>query len=261
LETPSDRSYFFNFLASHDGIGLTPALGILNEKEIEEMAQKVEELGGSVSYRANPDGSKSPYELNINYLDALSDFEEPNFDLRLISRRFLTSQAIMLAIQGVPGIYFHSIFGSRGWLEGVKKTGLARTINRQKLNVEDLHSELTKAGSLRSYVYQGYRKLMRVRRSWEAFHPSAAQSIKMIHPSLFTCLRTSIDGTRKFIGIHNVSRYQIQTHLNSSELDGDLSHGVLDLLDGRWLDIGRDGEIKVSLPPYGTLWLGISRKD
>ncbi|GMQ78495.1 MAG: alpha-amylase family glycosyl hydrolase [Anaerolineae bacterium] len=261
LETPSDQSYFFNFLASHDGIGLRPALGILNEKEIDKMAQKVEELGGSVSYRANPDGSKSPYELNINYLDALSDFEDPNYDLRLISSRFLTSQAIMLAIQGVPGIYFHSIFGSRGWIEGVKKTGLARTINRQKLNVEDLRSELAEAGSLRSYVYQGYRKLMKVRRSWETFHPSAGQSIKMVHPSLFTCLRTSIDGTKKFVGIHNVSRCTIQTHLNSSELESDLSNGVLDLLNGRWVDISRDGDITVSLPPYGTLWLGLSRED
>jgi sucrose phosphorylase len=167
----------------------------------------------------------------------------------------------MLAIQGVPGIYFHSMFGSRGWIEGAKKTGLARTINRQKLNAEDLHSELAKADSLRSYVYQGYRKLMRVRRSWKSFHPSASQSIKMIHPSLFTCLRTSIDGTKKFIGIHNVSRYTIQTHLNGSDLDGDLSNGVIDLLGGRWLDISKDGEINVSLPPYGTLWLGLSRED
>ncbi len=261
LETPSDQSYFFNFLASHDGIGLTPAIGILEEKEIEEMAQKVEELGGSVSYRVNPDGSKSPYELNINYLDALSDVEEPNLDLRLISRRFLTSQAIMLAIRGVPGIYFHSMFGSRGWIEGVKRTGLARTINRQKLNAEDLRSDLLKAGSLRSYVYQGYCKLMKVRRSWEAFHPSAGQSIKMIHPSLFTCSRTSIDGTKRFIGIHNVSRHPIEAHLSSSELDCDLSTGVLDLLEDRKLDISRDGEINISLPPYGTLWLGFSKDD
>ena len=37
------------------------------------MCQRVESLGGYVSYRTNPDGSKSPYELNINFLEALRD--------------------------------------------------------------------------------------------------------------------------------------------------------------------------------------------
>ncbi len=62
----SEQTTFFNFLASHDGIGVTPVKEILTEEEIEEMVEKVQEYGGYVSYKNNGNGTKSPYELNIN---------------------------------------------------------------------------------------------------------------------------------------------------------------------------------------------------
>jgi glycosidase len=69
LEPPSNKTTFFNFCASHDGVGLTPARGILPDDEIEQVAARVEALGGRVSYKNNSDGSQSAYELNINYLN------------------------------------------------------------------------------------------------------------------------------------------------------------------------------------------------
>lgn len=71
LELPSDQVIFFNFLASHDGIGVTPARGILPPEALEAMAQHVAALGDHVSFKNNSDGTQSAYELNINYLDAL----------------------------------------------------------------------------------------------------------------------------------------------------------------------------------------------
>ena len=73
LTLPSQQVTFFNFLASHDGIGVTPLRGLLPESAIEELARRTLAQGGLVSYRSNPDGSQSPYELNINYFDALAD--------------------------------------------------------------------------------------------------------------------------------------------------------------------------------------------
>ncbi|SHH67767.1 sucrose phosphorylase [Caloranaerobacter azorensis DSM 13643] len=46
LEQISSRTTFFNFLASHDGIGVMPARGILSEKEINEMAKKQRSMAG-----------------------------------------------------------------------------------------------------------------------------------------------------------------------------------------------------------------------
>ncbi len=142
LTLPSDETTFFNFLASHDGIGLNPARGILRDDEITALVDRVVAHGGRVSYKSNPDGSTTPYELNINYFDALSD---PNSSepLALQIDRFVAAHAIMLALSGVPGIYFHSLFGSRGWPEGVTITGQNRTINRQKFDRAEVERELT----------------------------------------------------------------------------------------------------------------------
>ena len=141
LELPSDKVTFLNFLASHDGIGLNPVRGILRESEIVALAQRVQASGGFVSNKTNANGSVSPYELNINYFDALNAAEEA-VDLRVQIDRFVTAHAILLAFMGVPAIYFHSLFGSQGWLEGVKQTGKSRSINREKLQRDELEREL-----------------------------------------------------------------------------------------------------------------------
>ncbi len=175
LDTPSDQTTFFNFCASHDGIGVTPARGLLSDAEIEAMAQRVEALGGFVSYKTNSDGSQSAYELNINYLDALGT-PGADEDDELRARRFLCSQAIMLALRGVPGIYFHSLFGSRSWHEGVQQTGRNRTINREKLQYDRLEQELT--NGLRKQVFAGLSEMLQVRSAEPAFHPNASQHVQ-----------------------------------------------------------------------------------
>ena len=67
--------------------------------------------------------------MNVNYLDALFDPAEP---VELTVKRFVTAHAILLALAGMPGIYLHSLFGSRGWPEGVALTGRNRTVNSRK---------------------------------------------------------------------------------------------------------------------------------
>src|SRR6185295_13363349 len=108
LTLPSDRVTFFNFLASHDGIGLNPARGILPDQDIEALVARAQAHGGFVSYKQNADGSKSPYELNINYFDALSNPNDHTEKIETQVDRFMAAQSILLALAGVPGIYFHS---------------------------------------------------------------------------------------------------------------------------------------------------------
>ena len=73
LQTVSAETGFFNFMASHDGIGLRPLEGILDAAAIQAMVNRTLAHGGRVSYKTNRDGSQSPYELNIVYFDALND--------------------------------------------------------------------------------------------------------------------------------------------------------------------------------------------
>ena len=176
LSLPSDQVTFFNFLASHDGIGLNPARGILSETEIAALVSRVVEHGGFISNKEMPDGSQTPYEMNINFLDALSNSlaSEP---VAVTARRFLTAQAIMLSLPGVPGIYFHSMFGSRVDRAGAASSGIKRRINRAKLDLAGLQRELSNPDSLRARIFEGFKQLLRLRRRHTAFHPQAAQRV------------------------------------------------------------------------------------
>lgn len=254
LELPSDQVTFFNFLASHDGIGVTPALGILSAAEIDQLGQRITDLGGYVSEKTNADGSKSLYELNINFLDALGNPAVGIESIELVAQRFLASQAILLALRGVPGIYFHSLFGSRGWPAGVKHTGRARTINREKLSLDQLESELMDSGSLRNRVFAGYRRLLAQRRSTSAFHPNGAQQILSLHQAIFSVLRTSPDGSDQILCLINVANLSIKLSLHREEF-GLLASGELrDLVTGQLLR-SQNRALTLEIEPYQVLWL------
>lgn len=191
LKLPSQRTTFFNFLASHDGIGLNPARGLLSDGQIDALVEGALAHGGRVSYKHNLDGSQSPYELNINYLDALSD-PTGGEDESVQVRRFVAAHAILLALQGVPGIYFHSLFGSRGWPEGVALLGHNRAINRQKLAVDDLTAELQDPSRRRRMVYDWLATMLRVRAGEPAFDPRVDQEVLDVGRSLFALRRDDV---------------------------------------------------------------------
>jgi sucrose phosphorylase len=247
LTLPSDKTAFFNFLASHDGIGLNPARGILSNEEIDSLVNKTLEHGGLVSYKHNSDGAQSPYEMNINYFDALSD---PNggepLDMQV--NRFMTAQAIMLSLPGVPGIYFHSLFGSRGWIEGVKQAGGNRAINRQKLKSAELQNELADKNSLRSKVFTDYSKLLKARNSTPAFHPHGRQKIIDLHPSVFALERISPNGKMRVLCFHNVSQQKspFSTGYKSAN----------NLFTGKKIRTSQ-----ITLEPYQIMWLTLPEVD
>lgn len=241
LTLPSNKTTFFNFLASHDGIGLNPARGILSEAEINLLVDKTSEHGGLISYKADADGAQSPYEMNINYFDALSN-PNGNEPLDLQVDRFLAAQAIMLSLVGVPGIYFHSLFGSRGWLAGVRQTGRSRTVNREKFSLELFERSLTDSNSLRRKVFTHYSKLLTARLSTPAFHPHGAQRILDLHPSVFAVERIPPDGKSRLLCLHNVSQ-------QNAAIETEHTAGI-DILTRQSLQAS-----KVTLQPYQVLWV------
>ncbi len=168
LKLPSSKVCFFNFTASHDGIGMRPLQNIISDTEINLLAKRAENHGGLVGYKNNEDGSQSPYELNCNYMDLLSHPKED--DTTRIAKMMLT-QSIMLTMPGVPGIYFHSLVGSQNYYEGVEESGINRRINREKLDFNILSKEISNTGSLRYRIFTSYKKLLGIRTEQRAFHP------------------------------------------------------------------------------------------
>lgn len=200
LELPGDRVCFFNFTASHDGVGLRPVQDILPIEDIRFLFHTAEQHGKRVSYRATGGGSKSPYEINCNYVNLLTHPEESD-ELRVA--HMLLSQAVLLAMPGVPGVYFHSLVGSRNYLDGVEKTGVNRAINREKLELADLENQLRDPEHLRSKIYSGYRNLMRIRTAQPAFQPYGTFEFPETIAGVFAIGRKSQNPLHDILALHN----------------------------------------------------------
>jgi len=254
LDTPNDHATFLNFLASHDGIGVGGARGLLTEDEIDTMAERVERSGGRVSHKVDGDGTRSVYELNINFLDALEDPARPDADTALVARRFLTSQAIMLALRGVPAIYIHSLVGSRGWSEGVEMTGTPRAINREKLSREAIEAELSNQDSLRHHVFRGYHHLLTLRASHRAFSPGADQYVIPSSDPVFALLRVDRGDGSFVLCLHNVSATECDVRLDTSATHLKECVELTDLVSGEPFLL-EDGTLSRPLESYQTLWL------
>ncbi|MBV9278868.1 MAG: sugar phosphorylase, partial [Chloroflexi bacterium] len=196
LTLPSRDTAFFNFTASHDGIGVTALRAMVSPDEFQEVLDAVSRRGGRVNYRTVPGQEPVPYELNIVYLDAVGG-PEP----------FIASQAIALALQGVPAVYFNSLIGARNWGEGVDKLGYNRAVNRQKFAFGELSAELDDKGTARGGVYHAYRRLLEVRRGEPLFSPLAQQSVLELDPHLFAVLRS--DGSDRLLSLVNVSDQEV----------------------------------------------------
>ncbi|CAB1058021.1 Uncharacterized glycosyltransferase YcjM [Olavius sp. associated proteobacterium Delta 1] len=239
LHLKSSGHTFFNFTASHDGIGVRPLEGILPPQELEALVEVVETNGGQVSYKRNPDGTDSPYELNISYVDAiLADNDSSRAD------RFLASQSIQYALPGVPATYIHSLLGSRNWTEGVEQTGRARTVNREKLQVEEIIKELMNPESFRSRVFYPYINLIKTRKEQPAFHPNAEFEILDMGPQVFAIRRSSDNQT--IYALTNISSSVATVSISNT----DAANSMTDLLSGESF-----APANLTLKPYQYLWL------
>jgi len=252
LKAPSDRTTFFNFLASHDGIGVNPARGILPPTEIDYLAEICLAHGGFINYKHNADGSKSPYEMNIVYFDAVND-PEAGESLETRVNRFMVAQAIMLALAGVPGIYFHSLFGSRNDREAALASGINRRINRQKLTQTELESDLAEKRGLRTCVFGRYRVLLKARRSHVAFNPHAEQRVFEGDRRVFALMRTATSGDDWVLCLHNVTDARVTLDLATGEVA--VASTWTEILSERPYSVGANGTVRVTLRPYEVNWL------
>lgn len=235
LEPVSDDATYFNFLASHDGIGMRPVEDLLNEDERRMMETEVLKRGGRVSCRSMPDGSMVPYELNINYLDAVAGDET---DQELMVRKFMGSQCILLSVMGVPGIYYHSLLGSRNSYRDLEESGINRRINREKLDADTLKQELHDETSLRCQVLNAYRRMLAARRREEAFDPYSPQRAIRFDERVFSIQRG--EGENAVLVLVNVSKDTVFVETG---------------FEGIELITGEETGAKVELRAYDYLWL------
>lgn len=250
LGTPYSGCTYLNFTASHDGIGVRPLEGLVPDADLQTLVETTRQRGGHVSTKANSDGSESPYELNITYLDALADPGDPDEEMRI--RRFLCSQAVPLELRGIPGIYFHSLVGASNDVEGVEQKGYPRAINRHKWDRDTLEARLRDPSSRHARILNEYSCMLRVRTSHSAFHPDADQRVLELGDAVFALLRSAPDGSEVVLAINSLRATSVTVDATRvcNEL-GAVGQWV-DLLTETTVDIASD---PLELSPYRTVWL------
>ncbi len=260
LAAPGPKTAFLNFLASHDGIGLNAARGILSEEGLHNLIRTTQDHGGSVSLHGTSEGAAEPYELNINYFDALSNplGDEP---LELQIRRFLGAHAILLSLAGVPALYFHSLFGSRGWPDGVQSTGQKRAINRQKHDLAVLERELAVEPGIRHQVFSGLTGLIRARSGSPAFDPYGPQRALAIGAGVFALLRTNSSTGERVLCLQEVSGKTQSLDLDARPVFGPCApdQALIDLTSGR--RHSSDSWSSFRLDPYQACWLALCEES
>ena len=239
---------FLNFIASHDGIGVRPAEGILDPEELQNMIHALQSFGAKVSWRTGLNGEKHPYEINIALIDAFKGTCEGEDEYQVA--RMLCAHAIAIALEGVPAIYVHSFFATENDYEAVAKTEHNRDINRHRWQENELNTLLTDESTLNHKVLSGLNRLISLRKQHAAFHPNATQFTLHLDDSLFGFWRQSLMRHQSIFVINNVTN-QSQT----------FSLAQLNLIDmDEWKEIITDEMItdlygEMILAPYQTVWI------
>jgi sucrose phosphorylase len=235
---------FFNFTASHDGIGVRPLEGLLPNDELVKLVEGMKANGGLISTRRKPDGSDSPYELNITYFDALKQTKSGSDDFHV--DRFLCSQMIMMGMKGIPAIYIHSLLATENYHEGVRETGRSRTINRKKWDHEEL-LDIISEDTPQASVFYSMKRLMWIRKHQKAFHPDGRQGIVELGNFFFAFRREY--KKQVIYSISNITNKE--QYLEFSE--------IKEIQNGNWIDLLSGAQMlepkSILFDPYRTIWL------
>ena len=240
---------YFNFIASHDGIGLRPIEGLLSDEEEKQLIDTMQAFGGRISWRSLVDGTSKPYEINIALYDALKG--TVNGEDEWNQARFICAHSIMFGLEGIPAIYIHSLLATGNDYHKMEHRGHNRAINRHQWDYQKLELEINDAKSHHSEVFAGLKTLLTIRQQQAAFHPNATQFALHLGDGVIAFWRQSQDQTHHIFCISNIlNTEQIimvsSINLNQHEQWRDLiSRDSISLDDGATL----------TLQPYQSMWI------
>ena len=236
---------YLNFIASHDGIGMRPTEGILNKKSLNSFLKRLKKNGSKFSYRKVQNKSKKVYEANITVFDALkkSDFDP---DEKFSLQRYIAAHAIMISFEGIPAVYFNSLFGKSNDEAKYVITGNNRDVNRYKWSYKNITKKLSDKTSKQSIFHQNLGKLLAIKKKQKAFHPNAKRLNINLGSKIFCFKRVSLDKKQIIISITNCSSVN--------------QYPRLDKKYNKWKNIINSqmnftDDKRLKLKPFETMWL------
>ncbi len=244
LPSTKNGNSYINFIASHDGIGIRPTEGIFYKKTLNDFIKRLKKNGSKFSFRKIKNKSKKIYEANITVANALkkSDYDKKGI---FFLERYISAHAIMISFEGVPAIYFNSLFGTSNDEAKFVITGNNRDVNRYKWNLDNISKKLINKKSKQSIIFNKLVNLLSIRRKQKAFHPNALRYNVNFGSKIFAFKRISIDKKQTIICITNLSSKIQKPKLNKTYI--------------QWKNIiGPKIRIEkniILLRPYETIWL------
>lgn len=240
---------YLNFIASHDGIGLRPLDGLISEEERDKLVETMNDFGGRVTYRRDVGGKDKAYEVNIALFSALKGTME-NTDDGLQLERYICAHAIMFALEGIPAIYIHSLFGTENDYQRVEHTGRARSINRHIWKEEELQQALNNTEGHHRAVFAQLLALLKIRRKQPAFHPNTTQFVLHLGTKVFAFWRQSFNRNQSIFCLNNISNQEQIINLSDINL----------ISTDKWVDLITQTAYtnlggQIILAPYQSVWL------
>lgn len=243
-----DGTTYFNFIASHDGVGLRPVEGLLSDEETNELVKTIEGFGGKISCRTTEDGTQKPYEMNISLFDAMQGTTEGKDEFNMV--RFVCAHSIMFALEGIPGIYIHSMLGTQNDYKKIEDTGSNRSINRHRWQDELLVDALKDETKHHGQVLATLNELLAIRIKQPAFHPNATQFTLHLGLQLFGFWRQSQDRKQSIFCVSNITDKPLSLPLSELNL----------IVNENWYELIGDTVItdltqEIALAPYQSVWI------
>jgi len=242
---------YLNFIASHDGIGLRPTEGLLDEAEVEQLISTMQGFGGMVSFRKGSEGFEKPYEINISLFDAFKGTVDGPDQWQL--ERFVCAHTIMLALEGIPALYIHSFLGTENDYEKYENTRRKRAINRHTWQYDEL-AGLLETDSHHRRVLDELKRRISIRQRQPAFHPNVTQFTLHLGEQVFAFWRQSLRRDQSIFCLNNMTAEPQTISLAEINLIG--TDSWCDLITG---DYYEDLTASMELQPYQTLWLSNCR--
>jgi len=200
-----------------------------------------------VSMRALPGGGQSVYEINCGYFDAMS----MTFDGEAARKidRFLCAQTLVMALEGIPAFYLHSLLATPNDHEAVARRGMNRAINRHRWHYPDLQALLADPESDQARVLGAMQSRLKLRARQPAFHPNATQLTLQLDDRLLGVWRQSLDRQQSIFALHNVAGEVVELDAYNLNLIDDADWR--DLLSGEAID----PQGTITMAPYQCRWI------
>ena len=235
---------YLNFIASHDGIGMRPIEGILSTNTQKKFLIRLKKNGGEFSYRKVQGVKKKVYEANITLFNA---FKYSDFDKSGIFgfERYMAAHTIMISFDGIPAIYFNSMFGNSNDNSKYIISGNKRDLNRYRWNKDKIEDHLKDQNSKQNKYYKNMSNILAIRSKQKAFHPNAIRKTLKLGANFFGIKRVSTDNKQSIYCITNMtSKLQLLKVNKNIFYKRNLFNSKLTKKSG-----------KIQFEPFQTVWL------